>query len=89
MQDGILRVDLTGILAGKHLLLKDEELTLGFLEDLQTTQIKDFLDALSRAVIGGDLPKGTDRPGLRKLKVSQVAEITRAIAEAMTLSPKE
>lgn len=77
-----IRVDLSGALAGFHLLLDPDGLTFGFLEDLQGDKARDVLNALSSCIVGGELPKGTDRAGLRALKHPEIIAVMEGINTA-------
>lgn len=66
MADAV-RVDLKGALEGRHLMVDPDEVTLGLLEDIQAPGWKMTIDALAGCIVGGDLPRGTDRDGLRRL----------------------
>lgn len=83
-----LRVDLSGPLAGSHLLIDEDALDFGTLEDFESGNIKTTLDALARVIVGGDLPHGTDRDGLRRLSTrrGEVREVFRAVAGATSAS---
>ncbi len=72
-----IRVDLGGALAGKHVIVDDDALTMGALEDMQSQRVGDVLAAVASFIVGGDLPQGTDKAGLRKLRPSEF----RALAE--------
>lgn len=85
MADDRLRVELNGDLKGCHLLLDPDELTFGLLEDLTSGQTGPMLDALSLVIVGGDLPKGTDRAGLRRLKISQMKSVIEGVGSAVEI----
>lgn len=78
-----IRVDLEAPLDGRYLRVNPEELTFGFMEDLQSGQFKLMLDCLAAAIVGGDLPKGTDRAGLRRLKPSEMSSVVKAVTSAL------
>ena len=79
------RVELTtGELAGRHVVVARKRLTGGFLEDMQSGEAALILDALSRAIVGGDLPGWTDpeklRETLRELPVDELGIVAEAVA---------
>lgn len=78
-------LDLAGPLKGQQIEIEEDELTFGFLEDLESGSIKLQLDALSAVIVGGDLPNGTDRKGLRRLRGPEVKAICDAIGGAFRL----
>lgn len=75
------RVDLGAPLEGFYVRIDVEQLDCGLLEDLESNKVRDVLDAISRIVVGGHLPHGTDRKALRKLTPVQLAPIIKAIPE--------
>lgn len=83
-----LRIELDGALAGHYLQVDPDGVTLGLLEDVQSGRIADVLDGLATCIVGGDLPHGTDRAGLRKLTLPQFGSVAAGLAGAMTV-PKE
>ena len=75
-----IRVDLADALAGKHVLIDHDELTVGLVEDLQSREAKALLDSLAAVIVGGDLARGTDRAGLRRLRIAECAALTSGVA---------
>lgn len=74
------RVELTtGELAGRHVVVERKRLTGGFLEDMQSGEFAKILDGLSRVIVGGDLPEGTERAGLRELPLDDLAVVAEAV----------
>lgn len=85
--EGTVRVDLKDALAGHHVLVDPDEITMGLLEDIQSGKASLLLEALANAIKGGDLPHGTDRDGLRRLKLLQCAALSTGIV-GLTDVPK-
>lgn len=79
-----LKIQLKGSLEGVEVLLNPEELTIGFLEDIQSAEVAPILDAISRVIIGG-LPTGDGRQGLRKLTPAQFAALIEGINRAISI----
>lgn len=79
MADGTIRLELEGALAGRHVLVDPDALTFGLVEDLQSGRAGAMLDSLASAIVGGDLPRGTDRAGLRALTPVQMQAVIRGI----------
>jgi hypothetical protein len=50
-----IRVDLEGALKGQHVLLAPDELNIGLIEDVQSGSVKFQIDAITRAIVGGNL----------------------------------
>jgi hypothetical protein len=86
MAKDTVRVELNAPLAGKHVVLDPDELTFGLIEDLQSGQAAAMLDGLAAAIVGGDLPKGTDRVGLRRLTPEQAKALVEGVTGAFSLS---
>ena len=80
-----MRVELTGPLAGRHVLVERRRLTGGFVEDVQSGDAKLILDAVSRAVVGGDLPDGTDRAALRELPLDELNVVLEAVVGCLSV----
>lgn len=74
-----IRLDLTGPLAGRHVLVNLDALDTGVLEDLQSGQFAKILDIFERLLVGGDLPHGIAREGLRKLKLRELNALISAL----------
>ena len=74
-----VRVNLEDALAGYHVLLDEDQLDIGLLEDIQSPQWKATIDGLSRCIVGGDLPYGATRDGIRRLKLSQLRALLRGV----------
>jgi hypothetical protein len=81
------RISLDGALEGHHVMVNEDAVTMGFLEDIQTSRASVLLDALAGAVVGGELPHGTDRAGLRKLSPEKFAALLKGVT-ASTDIPK-
>lgn len=79
------RVDLNGPLAGSYVMVDDDRLTFGLLEDFQSQKVGLILDALAQLIVDGSLPHGTSREGLRALTISQAKEITDRVLESPAL----
>lgn len=77
-----VRVDLEKPFEQYHVLVNVDEVTIGLLEDVQSGSIKQTLDALNAAIVGGELPGGTNRAGLRRLKPAEFGAVARAVVEA-------
>lgn len=73
------RVDLAGRLSGYYVMVDVDQIDCGLLEDLESKNVGTILDAMARLVVGGDLPHGTDRAGLRRLTPHQIAEVIKVI----------
>jgi len=78
-------VELTGPLTGHHLVVDDDAITFGVLEDFQSNQVSAVLDALVNVIIGSDLPHGHTREGLRKLRVKEATEVVDKAFSGSTL----
>lgn len=74
-----IRVELDGALAGRHVLVDPKKLTAGALEDMQDNNVGMILDGLSRVLVGGDLPQGTDRAGLRELVSEELFAVLKGV----------
>lgn len=83
-----LRLDLTGPLAGHYIVIDEEKLDFGLLEDFDSSSVALTLDALAGLILEGDLPHGINRQGLRRLSVrrGETREVFRAIRAELTLS---
>lgn len=80
-----LRIDLEGALAGHYVLLAEDELTVGLLEDIQSPRWAATLDSLAACVVGGDLPGGCDRAGLRRLKLAELLAVIKGVDSAFAV----
>jgi len=80
-----VRVELDGPLEGHHVLIDPDALTWGVLEDLESGKHARMLDAVAGALVGGDLPTGTDRDGLRRLKAGDVPALMRGVGQAFQI----
>lgn len=49
------RVDLAGLLAGKHIIVDVDQLTIGTLLDLESDRVTMVVGAVDRIIVGGDL----------------------------------
>lgn len=79
------RLDLTGALAGRHIVVNLDELDTGVLEDLQSGRFAKILDIFERILVGGDLPHGIAREGLRKLKLRETTVLIEALPELFAI----
>lgn len=77
-----LRIELNGALEGRHILVAPSALTIGLLEDLQSGEFGTIMDGLAAAIVGGDLPQGSDRKGLRALTVTEFHAVCGGVGEA-------
>lgn len=88
-----MRVELVGgELAGRYVLVERKQLNGGFMEDMQSGDMKLILNALSRAIVGGDLPgfgaadlmdgdaPAVRRLALRELGIEELTQVTEAVA---------
>lgn len=76
------RVDLGPVLKGHHVVVDLDRFTFGTLEDFQTGQVNLVMDHLAQIIVGGELPHGTDREGLRRLGLMAGGELTAAVIRA-------
>lgn len=60
-------------------MVDPDEVTVGLIEDLSSGSAAPMLDQLAAAIVGGDLPKGNDRKGLRGLTLPQFAALCKAV----------
>lgn len=81
-----IRSDLKAPLEGCHILIDPDALTFGLLEDLQSDKAKTMMDALAAVIVGGDLPKGTDRAGLRQLKPAEIVALIEGVGASFAVS---
>jgi hypothetical protein len=84
---GAVRIDLEGALAGSHILVDPEAITFGLLEDVQVGDATRVLDGCAACIVGGDLPFGTTRDGLRRLSMRRFEALATGIV-ASTRVPK-
>jgi hypothetical protein len=82
-----MRVDLSESLAGHHVEIDPKRMTFGVLEDLQSGSVKLLLDAVAKVLVGGDLPAGVTRDGLRELNVDEMTAVVKGVMTA-TAVPK-
>jgi hypothetical protein len=78
-----IRVDLTAPLAGHWIALDDDALTMGTIEDMQSDKIGLILDAMATVIVGGDLPRGQDKAGLRRLRPMEFKAVADAFRVAL------
>ncbi len=78
----LIRVDLDGSLAGHHVMVDLDEMDAGFFEDLESQKFRLILDALARVIKAGDLPAGTDRASLRRLKPADMQSLIQGVGRA-------
>lgn len=83
MSNTQVTMPLEGALEGYSIVVDTDNITLGFYEDLESDMTKDRLNALSEVIVGGSLPHGTDRTGLRKLKPVEFNALCGGIAKAL------
>ena len=85
----LVTATLAGALAGQTLVLDDDELTFGLLEDMQTSQAGQMLDTLARAIVGGDAVPGATaaerRQAMRRLKPAAIRAIVQGVGSTMEL----
>ncbi len=74
-----VRVELGRALEGHHITVDVDNLTFGFLEDLESGKVGLILEALAGVIIESDLPNGHDRAGLRLLKLTQIGPVLEGI----------
>ncbi len=82
MAEGIV-VALKGALKGHSITVDPEALDFGLLEDLQSGRASTILDCLARAIVDGDLPRGVDRDGLRRLKATEIRAVVEGVGAAL------
>lgn len=80
--DGI-SVTLQGDLEGYTIIVSPDALTMGLLEDIQQSSAAVMIDAITATLVGGDLPNGIDRNGLRKLTPSEFADLCAGVASVV------
>lgn len=80
-----VKVTLQEPLEGRFILVDPEAITMGFLEDVQSGRGKEMLDSVAEAVVEGDLPKGTDRAGLRRLRPAEYAAVVAGVTSVMSV----
>lgn len=80
-----IRVDLDAPLSGRHILVDPEQLTFGLLEDLQSERASIILDTLASCITGSDLPHGSDRQGLRRLKPAEMKAVMQGVGTAFAV----
>lgn len=80
-----VRVDLKGALAGHYILVDTDAVTVGTYEDLQGPTVSIMLDTIAGLIAGGDLPHGTARAELRKLKPLEFKAVTDGMREALEI----
>ena len=86
MPEEPVRIELDGALKGHHILVDVDGLTIGTLEDMESGKVSRILDAIMPLLMGGDLPGGTGRDGLRRLKLDEFKAVIDSLAGI--LSPK-
>ena len=55
---------------------------------MQSQEAKLILDALAACVVGGNLPQGNDRAGLRKLNMDELQALIKGVMAGITDIPK-
>lgn len=80
-----VRADLQGALEGYHVEVNPDAVTMGFFEDAQSDRASQMLDSVAGAVVGGNLPKGTDRASLRRYTPAELGAIVAAIVSTTSL----
>ena len=78
-----LSVTLQGDLEGYTIIVSPDALTMGLLEDIQQSSASVMIDAITETLVGGDLPNGIDRNGLRKLTPSEFADLCAGVASVV------
>jgi hypothetical protein len=78
-----LSVTLQGDLEGYTIIVSPDALTMGLLEDIQQSSASVMIDAITATLVGGDLPNGIDRNGLRKLTPSEFADLCAGVASVV------
>jgi hypothetical protein len=79
MSEDYVRVELHGALEGHYILVDPEEITFGLIADFRSGNADRILDSLALCVRGGDLPRGTDRAGLRRLTIPRIGEVIKGV----------
>ncbi len=79
-----MRIDLQGPLAGKHIIVDPDAITMGFFEDLQSDQLSTIMDAIASVISGGDL----DRAGLRKLRPAEFKSLIESLQKVTVIDEK-
>ena len=79
----VIKVELAGALAGRHILIDRDGFTLGVIEDCQSDSIKVQREAIASVLRGGDLPGGTAAEDLRKLKPTEWLALIKGVSGAV------
>lgn len=79
------RVDLEGALAGHYLLIDQDKLTMGFLEDLDSGRVAFVLKAIADVIAGSDLLGGHDYKAMRALKPAEFRAIVDAVKQGLEI----
>lgn len=78
-----VRVELAGSLKGYHVILDAGKLTLGFFEDIAGGTIS---LTIAPVIVGGDLPHGIDRDGIRALTLVQTRALMAGVLSILDIS---
>ena len=78
-------VQLSGPLEGASIDVDADRLDFGVLDDLQSNSAPTILDCLARCIVGGTLPKGSDRDGMRRLKMHEITPVIEAVCSLLVL----
>lgn len=75
------RIELTGVMAGKHIIVDVDKLTVGTIEDIQSNQMATVRGAIEGLITGGDVGP------LRDLHLAEFHVVSDAVAGI--LNPKK
>jgi hypothetical protein len=85
MGEGI-RIELTGALAGHHIVVDSDKLTMGFLEDLEGPTVRHILDSTAGAILSSDIPGASTQAemqlAVRNMKRPAFMALVAGIKEA-------
>ncbi len=82
-QGDIKKVELTGALEGHYVLVDMDRVTYGFVEDMALGV--NMVNSLLEVIVGGDMPYGFDREGLRKLNIGQFKRLSVDIVNSVEI----
>jgi hypothetical protein len=84
-----VRVELSGPFAGHYVYIDVANVTTGFVEALQSNQMKQVLDGLDELLTASDLfAEGGRSAWLRTLKMPEFTAVCQALTLAMAAVPK-